>query len=124
MEQQNILDAILTEEIKKPKRPVVVTVICGVYFFFIIMMVPLLSRLKLKPNQQVLAFSSVITFMLLMLAFLIAMWRNLKWGVYGFIGVNFLILLGMIVQKPFRPFNAIIPLVCSVLLLFQLKNMR
>jgi hypothetical protein len=83
MEQEDILDPILLEERKKPKRPVVITVICILYFVFIALIIPaLVNRTSSFKN----------------LAFIMAC----SWKLTA----------------------NIIPSICSVVLLFQLKKMK
>jgi hypothetical protein len=122
MEQQNVVDDILEDVIEKPKRSAIVTIICILYFCFVLLIIPTLFRLR--HLEQSLAFWLTIAFLTIMTTFLIAMWKNMRWGIYGFVGINLLILLGTIIQQPFRPLVMPIPLICSIFLIFQLKNMK
>jgi amino acid transporter len=121
MEEENILDPIILEERKKPKRPVVITVICIIYFCFIALLLPIMiTNLK---TFELITFLSVIVFLLLYLMCIIEMWRMKKWAVYSFITLTVITQIFTYLMGSWNLMANIIPTICSVILLFQIKKM-
>jgi hypothetical protein len=121
MEQEHLLDQITTEEIKKPKRPVVVTVMCIIYFCMVgILIAAMLLNSKESWDWS---FMIVIAYLVVTIIFIIAIWQMKKWGAYGFFGLTVLSQFAIIAMHNWSLRTLFIPLVCSVILLFQLKKM-
>lgn len=121
MEQEHMLDQITSEEITKPVRPVVVTVMCIIYFC----MVGILIATLILNSKETWNWSSmiVIAYLLVTIIFIIGIWKMKKWGAYGFFGLTVLTQCAIIAMHNWSLQTLLIPLVCSAILLFQLKKM-
>lgn len=122
MEQEDIMDPILLEERKKPKRPLVITVICILYFCFIALIVPALALNTTTIKS--LSFLMVAVYLLITIICIIGLWKMQKWAVYSFIALTFLAQVFTMSAGNWKFTTNIIPTICSVILLFQLKKMK
>ena len=122
MEEEDILDPILLEERKKPKRPVVITVICILYFCFIALIIPALARNTTTVKS--LSFLMVTAYLLITIICIIGLWKMQKWAVYSFIALTVLAQIFTITTGNWKLSANIIPTICSVILLFHLKKMN
>ena len=122
MEQEHLLDQITREEIKKPKRPVVVTVICIVYFLLATILIPTFIIHSRKNLDW--AFLIIVVYLAIIFTFVIAIWKMKKWGAHGFIGFSVLALFAMTLIDSRSMIDFLIPLICSILLFFQLNKME
>ncbi len=122
MEQEDILDPILLEERKKPKRPVVITVICILYFCFIALIIPALARNTTTIRN--LSFLMVTMYLLITMVCVIGLWKMQKWAVYCFTALTVLAQVFTVSTGTWKLTANIIPTICSVILLFHLKKMN
>ncbi len=122
MEQEDILDPILLEERKKPKRPVIITVMCILYFCFIALIIPALARNTTTIRN--LSFLMVTMYLLITIICIIGLWKMQKWAVYSFIALTVLAQVFTVSTGTWKLTANIIPTICSVILLFYLKKMN
>jgi F0F1-type ATP synthase membrane subunit a len=123
MEQEHLLDQITSEEIKKPMRPVVITVICIIYFCFVAILIPAFI-INSRGSSNWAAFIIIIAYMAIIITFIIAIWKMKKWGAYGFIGFSILSEIAIILMGNWSLRDFLIPLIFSIILLFQIKKME
>jgi hypothetical protein len=122
MEQEDMLDPILLEERKKQKRPVVITVICILYFCFIALIIPALARNTTTVKSF--SFLMVTVYLLTTVICIIGLWKMQKWAVYSFIALTILAQVFTLSTGNWNLTTNIIPTICSVILLFHLKKMN
>jgi len=122
MEQEDILEPILLEERKEPKRPVVITVICILYFCFIALIIPALARNTTTIKS--LSFLMITIYLLITIICMIGLWKMQKWAVYSFIALTVLAQVFTMATGNWKFTANIIPTICSVILLFHLKKMN
>ena|ERR1700733_12526960 len=122
MEPEHVLDQITGEEIKKPKRPLVVTVICIIYFLLVAIWIPIFI-INSETNLDW-TFLIIIAYLAIIFIFVIAIWKMKKWGVHGFIGFSVLSLIAIILIDSWSLIYFLIPLICSIILFFQLNKME
>jgi hypothetical protein len=122
MEQEHILDQITREEIRKPKRPIVVTVICIIYFCFVALLIP--TFIINSEGIRSWSFLVVVVYLAITLTCIAGIWKMKKWGVYGFIALTGITLIITIALGNWSLRAFLIPTICSIILLVQSKKME
>jgi hypothetical protein len=122
MEQENILDPILLEENTKPKRHLVISVICIIYFFFLALAIPIII---VKSNTVTnWPFLAMVAYLVITLVSIIGIWKMKKWGAIGFIALTGIVQAIIVANGNWSLKSLLIPTICSIILLVQIKKMK
>jgi hypothetical protein len=119
MEQKHMVDDFLAEEIEKPNRPAIDTMICLLYLGYVLWIVPTLFVREQFYRYP--AFWFLTAAIIVILEFLYKMWRNLKWGINGLLVISILLQVITIVQVDLPLFLFVLPVILLAVLLFSWK---